>query len=241
MERRLEQRELLDGPGPTRSEIEGNLRDIAASNKWLGGTSVIMRHLARLIGSQPSRRPVRILDLATGGADIPMAIADWARDHGISVRITAVDSNPAVVEIAQGNTEEYPEICVELRDIRVLPYHHRSFDFVTCSLALHHLETAEVISVLRSASAIATQGIVVSDLHRRPFCRMVAWLGSHLVSNSLTRHDGQVSFQNAFTPNELDQLAGMAGLPCWEVYRHGPCRLALVVDMRNVECAEKLT
>lgn len=232
MERQLAEREFLDAPGPTRSEIERNLRDISASNSWLGGTAVVMRHLTRMIGLPPGRLPVSILDLATGGADIPMAIVDWGRAHGIPVRIVAVDANPHVVEIARGNTEPYPEICVDLQDIRRLPYPAPSFDFVTCSLALHHLQSAEVIDVLRSSGEIARQGIVVSELHRRPFCTAVAWIGSHMVSNRLTKHDGQVSFRNAFTPSELERLAETAGLPACTVFRHGPCRLALVSDLR---------
>lgn len=237
MQRTVIDKELLDVPGSaTRAEIEGNLRDIAAANRWLGGTSVVLGHLTRLIGRNTNRRPIRILDLATGCADIPAAIVRWASKRDIAVRITAVDKNPDVVRIARENTRMIPEIAVEQQNILTLPYPPRAFDFVTCSQIIHHLSSEEVVTVLRTANRLSTQGIVVSDLHRRPFCISLAGLGSHLLSNRLSRHDARVSFPNAFTPQEIRELAEAAELVCYTLYAHWPCRTALVVDKRGTAC-----
>ena len=227
MPRVLIERELLDLPNAaTRLEIERNLRDIMAANRWLGGTAIVLHHLSHLIGANPSNRPVRILDLATGAADIPIAIARWARRRGITVRITAVDGNPEVVEFARRNTLAFPEIRVDRRDILALPYRSREFHFVTCSQILHHLTNDDAVSVLRSANRIASRGIVVSDLRRRTMLLLAARLGSIFLANRLTRHDARVSLENAFTPTELLELARKADLPC-ALHLHGPFRLAL--------------
>ena len=67
--------ELLDLPDQDLPELERCLRDLAWINRFLGGTRVIFRHLPRLVaGLSP---PVRILDVATGYADIPRAVARW--------------------------------------------------------------------------------------------------------------------------------------------------------------------
>lgn len=240
MERRLLQRELADTPEAVHSEMQDNLRNIALANRWLGGTTAVMRHLPRLIGMPPARQPIRILDLGTGGADIPIAIVEWARKQGLAVQILAVDSDADAAEIACRNAKRFPEIRVDVQDIRILPYQPRSFEFTICSQVIHHLDTPEVVAVLRTMCTLATQGMIVSDLHRRPFCMGVGWIGAHLVTNRLSRQDALVSFQNAFTPAELDELAVHAGLPCWTIHKHGPCRLVLEVDMRSLECRQRL-
>ena len=231
MQRTLVGKELLDLPGSaTREEIRGNLRDIAFANRWLGGTSVVLGHLRDMLGGMES---VRVLDLATGFADIPMAIVRYARRHGINVEITAVDNNPTVVELACEHSSSFPEISIEQRSMLDLPYGDASFDFVTCSQTIHHLSNQEVEEVLRSANRLATKGIIISDLRRRPFCRYFAAAASMLMANRLTRHDGRLSFKNAFTPQEIEELADKAGLLPYRVYSHGHCRQALVVDKRN--------
>ena len=199
-------------------------------------TGVVLRHLSHLIGVSPARQPVRILDLGTGAADIPMAIVHWARDHGIAVQIAAVDGNPEVLEYARRNTRGFPEICVTEQSILDLRYEDRCFDFVVCSQILHHLENDEALSVLRSANRLSTQGMVVSDLRRRGVCIFAAEIGSRFLRNRLSRHDARVSFRNAFTADEMRELAERAELPCYTLHLHGPCRFALIVDKRATIC-----
>lgn len=237
MKRILAERELLDLPKrATRSEIEGNLADITRANRWLGGTAVVLRHLSHLIGISPARQPIRILDLGTGAADIPVVIVHWAREHGIAVQIAAVDANPVVLEYARRNTRRFPEICLAEQNILDLRYEDRCFDFVVCSQILHHLENEGALSVLRAANRLSTQGIVVSDLRRRGVCIFAAGIGSRFLRNRLSRHDARVSFRNAFTDAETRELAEQAELPCFTIRFHGPCRFALILDKRTTIC-----
>lgn len=234
MRRAFDERELLDLPGAaTRSEIQGNLKDIAASNRWFGGTAVVLGHLSRMISPDSEQDTIRILDLGTGFGDIPVAIVCWARRQGLRVRITAVDSNPMVVELARKNTESYEEICVDQQDILSLPYKDGEFQFTTCSQVIHHLSNENALAALRAANRLSTKGVIVSDLRRSRLCIVLASLASHLIRNRLSAHDLRVSFRNAFTPDELRELAKCACMPMPMVYRHGPCRLALVVDKRT--------
>lgn len=196
----------------------------------------MLRHLSHLIGVSPAHQPVRILDLGTGAADIPVAIVHWARDHGIAVQIAAVDSNPEVLEYARRNTRGFPEICLAQQSILDLRYDDRCFDFVICSQMLHHLENDEALSVLRSANRLSTQGIVVSDLRRRGVCIFAAGIGSRFLRNRLSRHDARISFRNAFSDAEIRELAEQAELPCFTLHFHGPCRFALIVDKRTAIC-----
>jgi ubiquinone/menaquinone biosynthesis C-methylase UbiE len=83
--------EWMDLPGHSAAVIADNLRDLERVNRLLGGVRLTLRPLARLLSGRPVQEPVRILDVASGGADIARAIAGWARDQGRAVAIVASD------------------------------------------------------------------------------------------------------------------------------------------------------
>ncbi len=65
--------ELMDDPGIGLDEISANLRDLERVNRLFGGTRLILRHLKPMV-SRAHCGEIQILDVATGGADIPAAI-----------------------------------------------------------------------------------------------------------------------------------------------------------------------
>src|SRR5215211_4716381 len=82
--------ELLDGRSWEIAELRGNLRDIRRVNRLGGGTSAV---LPDLLSSVPEDRQIEVLDLATGSADIPLAVIRWAKEHGRSIRVVASDTS----------------------------------------------------------------------------------------------------------------------------------------------------
>ncbi|HEX6939163.1 MAG TPA: methyltransferase domain-containing protein [Longimicrobiales bacterium] len=220
-------RELLDEPVHDPAELEDSLDDVAAVNRWLGGTRALLRHLAPLL---PAGRRTEILDAGTGSGDLPRAIVRWARRHGRDLRITATDIHPQTLEIARRRSTGFPEITFERADVLALPYPDRSFDIALLSLTLHHMEGAAAVTALRELGRVARRAVLVGELLRsRP-----AYLGARILAatvwrgNRLTRHDGPISVLRAFTPDELLDLARRAGLPNPRVHRHPLFRLVLV-------------
>src|SRR5687768_1211563 len=92
--------ELMDQAGLDPAELAGNLRDIRRVNHLLGGTSVVLRHLPQILAQISGQEPVTILDLATGSADIPVAIARWAKRRGIRTTIAASDYSAQMLALA---------------------------------------------------------------------------------------------------------------------------------------------
>lgn len=221
--------ERMDAPDVEARELERGLADLRGVNRWLGGTRVVLRHLGPML-----RRAAggSVLDVATGSADIPLALARWARARRLPVRITATDVHPRTLAAARERTAAYPEIRVEPADALHLPYPEGSFDFALCSTALHHFDArADAARVLRELARVARRGIVVNDLARsRP-----ALLGARLLAVTLwrrhpvTAHDGPLSVRRAFTAAELRALAREAGLEGARVFSHLPFRIALVL------------
>ncbi|HEX2323904.1 MAG TPA: hypothetical protein VHQ00_00825, partial [Chloroflexota bacterium] len=71
--------EWMDAPGHGREVVVQNLGDLRRCNRLLGGVRLTLRPLSRLVAGVSPVAPLRILDVATGGGDIPRAVASWAR------------------------------------------------------------------------------------------------------------------------------------------------------------------
>jgi hypothetical protein len=92
--------EIMDRRGNDAALLRADLHVLENINRFLGGHRIALAYLDDLLDGVPMN-PVRILDLATGGADLPRAIAQWARQQCVGVEITAVDGNPEIVTIAR--------------------------------------------------------------------------------------------------------------------------------------------
>lgn len=230
MRRRLEHaRELLDAPGHDPAELEQSLRQVAEVNRLLGGTRALLRTLDELA---PRSGRLRILDVGTGSADLPIAIDRWSSRRGRSVHITATDLHPQILDVARQRTRDIPSIRVEHADALDLPYPPASFDLVLLSLTLHHFERPDQIRALRAAARTARLAVVVNELERA----LPNYLGARLLAhtrwrgNRLTRHDGPLSVLRAFRTGELREIAGAAGVGLRSIRRYFFFRLIMVLD-----------
>jgi ubiquinone/menaquinone biosynthesis C-methylase UbiE len=215
--------ELLDLPPENYSqpELAGSLADIRKVNRFLGDNHAVLEFFSALLaGIEAADRPVTVLDVATGSADIPVAIVKWARRRGIKIAVTAVDANPDVVREAQAFTKAYPEITVAVADGFSLPFRDRSFDIVLCVKTLHHLSEEDTIRWLKELHRVAAFGYIIMDLRRS----WVAWalitvLTRLFTRNRLTRHDGPLSVLRSYRDDELSALASRAGFADQRVVR----------------------
>ena len=86
------------------------------------------------------------------------------------------------------------------------------------------------LPALQEMVRVSRHLVVVSDLRRG----LIPYLGARALAatfwrNRLTRHDGPVSVQRAFTSSELHQLGRLGG-DAFTVKRHGLFRLVLTVE-----------
>jgi SAM-dependent methyltransferase len=212
--------ELIDRPDTDAASIREELRVLELANRRFGGHHLVLEYLQRLLGGN---RPatLSVLDLGTGGADIPRAIAAWCKSRQIRVAITAVDVNPGVLRVAGELSREWPEIRLEHLDMLSLKLPANSFDIVLCSLALHHFSSSDAIRLLRRMRDVSRIGFIVNDLRRNWFSLGFTELLARLVFKSdIVRQDGPQSFRCAFTVEELRALAREAGLSNYCVRRH---------------------
>ena len=225
-------KELLDTPGEVGAhDLECTLRDIRRANIFGLGTWVVKRHLSRLLHGHPRGEPVRILDLATGSADIPQAICRWGMREGFDISFVATDISPAILRVARQRIESAglgDRVSVVACDATHPPFKDDEFDVVVCSLAFHHFNPCRVQAVMRQMQRIGRKGFIVNDIYRSQGAWYMAWFLAHLTTtNRLTRHDGPASVLRAYTPAEFRLLSRLAGVQA-KVYVHPFWRVAAV-------------
>ena len=213
MRRAVDAEEMLDGRLGDAPVLRGNLRDLERVNRWLGGVRLSARAIESLAGDRPT---LTVLDVGTGGADIPLALLDRARARGRHWHVTGIDSRPEILAAAAARLPRLAataDLELHLGDGRSLPYPDGSFDIAHTSLVLHHLSPDEVHRLLTEMRRVARLGVVVNDLVRSRIGWLGAWLLAHACTrNPYTRHDAPLSVERAYTRRELTELVAAAGL-----------------------------
>lgn len=226
---RSDEQELLDHASQDPEELAQNLRDIRRVNQLLGGTSTVLRHLPRLLADIPDKRPVTVLDLATGSGDIPLAISRWARRRDIPMTIVASDFSEDILAVANEQIADTQGITLARHDARAVPLPDKQFDIVLCSLSLHHFAPDDAVRVLGEMDRLSRVGFILNDLYRGRLGYTAAWIAARLTTrNRLTRNDAPLSVRRAYTPDELRDLLRRAGVNDTSISTHLWFRMAAV-------------
>lgn len=206
-------------------QLRRSLRFIERINHRLGYTRAILGHMELFSKSWRGRPTIRIVDLATGSADIPRAILKWADERGIHMHITALDRHPVTAKIAAEGPAD-PRLQIIQADVFDLPFEPRSFDYALCAMFLHHLDEERIVEVLRTMDKLARRGIIAADLlrHRRAYL----WIRLlTLFAAPMVRHDACASVRQALTREEVLALRERAGIGYAQYHRHPAHRFVL--------------
>jgi SAM-dependent methyltransferase len=206
--------EMMDRSQPVSKELETDLKNLEKLNRYFGSYWLVRFFLRRWLSQG---KLVRLLDLCTGFGDIPRFIVDWCRLNGIPVEITAVDLQPATLELAKRRSSSHPEITfVAANVLDFVPL--APVDFVFCSLALHHFSDEEAIRLIRQTELMTGGNILFSDLERSDLgIAGIYALTTLAFREPMTRFDGRLSMRRAFSFAEMDRLAQAAG---WRRFGH---------------------
>ena len=210
-----------EGSGTAR-EVSGNFRDIALINAWLGGVRATITEVDRLAVT-----PRTILDVGTGGGDMPLALLDHLRARGSAASCVALDRSTSALDAAAERVRGRTDIALVRGDALSLPYYDRTFDLVTCNLALHHFDPADAVRALAEMGRVG-RDVIVNDLRRTALGWMLACAVFPIfTSNRLTLHDGPLSVLRAYSPGELSVFARDAGWRRAAVRTHFAARMTL--------------
>jgi SAM-dependent methyltransferase len=215
----------MDRPDVDPRALERSLRFIRRVNRFLGYTRASLGHLQRFSRRWEPGQTIRILDVATGSADIPVAIARWAEGGGFNVRITGIDRHAITARTALA-VSPHPRVSIVQGDALALPFADRAFDYGMTSSFLHHLDDDVVVQVLREMERVTARGLIVADQlrHRRAYL----WIRLlTMTSDPIVRHDASVTVGQSFTKSEAIDLSERAGIGYARYHRHFGHRFVL--------------
>lgn len=201
----------MDQPDLSPGRHHGALRGLARINFFSRSSGILWPPLAAL--ACRLGRPVRILDVASGGGDIAVRLWRRARRHGLEFRLDGCDLSAVAVEHANALAAR------EGADVRFFVHDALNgsplsgYDAVMCSLFLHHLDEEQAVAFLRRAAGITEHLVLVNDLERSRAHLALAHLAVRLLTTSDVVHvDGPRSVLGAYTRAEALALAERAGL-----------------------------
>ena len=225
---RCREPEVMDDPALDPGEHAHALKGLQRINRFSRSVNIVQRPILELARAQSEAVPLRILDLATGSGDLPIALALAAAKAGIQTAIHGIDKSETAIRIAreQARARNAP-VVFSTADLFAdeLP---ADFDVVLCSLFLHHLDPEPAVELLRKMMRAAGRLVLVNDLERTRAGFALAYVGTRLLSTSRVVHiDGPRSVCGAYTRAEARELAERAGLRECRVSGRWPCRYLL--------------
>ena len=221
--------EMIDNQNNDPLILRDDLKNLQVINRLFGGLAAVLSEIKKLLLRMDKHEEISILDLATGSADHPVAIANFLYEKELNFKIVAVDKNPDILEVARQQSKDFPEIHIEEHDILKLPYGSDSFDIVICSLAIHHFTEDEVIIILNHMNLISRVALIVNDLNRTWPGAWTTWLYTHATTrNPMTLHDSYLSVLRGFTKSELGKMAVKAGIEKITIKKRPFFRLLLI-------------
>jgi 2-polyprenyl-3-methyl-5-hydroxy-6-metoxy-1,4-benzoquinol methylase len=220
--------ELMDQPGLDPGLHRQALTGLACVNALSRSAAVLWPEISEL--ARRLSRPIRVLDVASGGGDIALSLARRAARGGIPLEFDGCDISPLAVGYAEERARQ-----AGLKNARFVQLDALQsswpgeYDAVMCSLFLHHLSDRDAERLLQKMAETARHLVLVNDLRRSRAAYALAWLGCRILSRSPVVHtDGPRSVAAAFTVGELRELATRSGLAGATVARRWPQRMLLV-------------
>jgi menaquinone-9 beta-reductase len=223
----------MDDPNLDRDEHRCALNGLRRVNLLSNTASRIAKKIASIAQSMRLESP-SILDLGCGSGDVAYGVARrlpkgkaWHLE-GWDMSSTAIDyanelcRHPHALDALHIRN---PNTSLVFKQTNVFDESTRTFDFVYCSLFLHHFDEQQAIRVLKKMHELARYAVIVDDLDRSRLGWWLARIGVHLLSRSPVVHfDGPQSVLAAFTVDEAKAIASKAGLCGITIEKHWPER-----------------
>lgn len=228
---RVRRPELLDEGRMPSQEVRRSLLDLRRINKLFGSRRLLLEALEQQVSRRGLTR-FSLLDIASGSCDLPLAVLEYAQAMGFDAQVFAIEYWQRHLAMFQADFEGRSSLHVVCADAFHAPFADGSFDFVTCSLFFHHLSEDRATELLCQMSRWARCALIVSDLERHAVPYYFFKTFSRCFTTSpVSRADGLTSFQQSFRKEELERMAGRAGLASYSVRRRWPFRLLLIGEV----------
>jgi hypothetical protein len=198
--------EFLDRPDCELALAAASYRFMETVNCRFGGIRIVRRFLTAETAGRHAGAPLRILDIGSGSCDIPLAVSQWARAHGIPLHFTCLEIAGHAVDIARGQVARAGNPEVQLLQEDVLTHQPaQPYDYAVASMCFHHFSNAQIVTLLQRLRGFVLNSVLINDLRRSRLASLAARL--LLVGAAAgVRHDALLSIRRGFKIGELSAL-----------------------------------
>jgi ubiquinone/menaquinone biosynthesis C-methylase UbiE len=195
--------ELMDDPKVPEPILREVLEDISRVNRLLNGNRITVMAVYELIRENPQEM-YTIVDMGCGDGQMLRQVADFCRKKAIQVKLIGIDLSEKGIQIAQEQSQGYPEIHFLRQDILTMQADKLLCDILLCTLTMHHFNNAEIPKFLEQFVKLTQIGVVINDLQRSKAAYYLFKLFSIIfIKTKIGRSDGLTSIKSGFKRNEL--------------------------------------
>jgi 2-polyprenyl-3-methyl-5-hydroxy-6-metoxy-1,4-benzoquinol methylase len=198
--------ELMDDPACDPARLAATYRRFAVVNRLVSGWGTVWRgRLAPALRALD--RPVRVLDLGSGGGDLVVRLASLARRDGMSVTWTGADPDPRAHAVASAfSAPDMRFVCADSADLLAAG---ERYDAVISNHVLHHLDAAGLDRFARESRSLSTGLVLHSDIERGVLPYALYAIGiAPLAAGTFLYTDGLRSIRRSYRPAELAAALG---------------------------------
>ena len=205
---RSQQLEIMDDLDFQGKEMKNVLGDLKKINKWLGGNTITLKGIEKLLSGFNKNDTITVLDIGCGDGEMLRKCAEYAKKNNLKFEGFGIDFNENILEYAENQSRNFPNLKFQKVDVFLEEELIPNCDIAICTLFLHHFNNKKIETLLKVLLRKVNKGIVINDLQRSKSAFELFKLISKLFLKTKTaKHDGLVSIARGFKKNELENIS----------------------------------
>lgn len=211
--------ESMDDFSMQGEELREALDKIADINHLLGGNSLTISGIKKLLANIPNEKIITIVDVGCGNGDMLREISKFGREHDRKFVLIGIDANQFTINHAKKLSGNFSNISYKCENIFEVGFAELNTDIVLCTLTLHHFSDDEILVLMRKFIENTNIGVIVNDLHRSKIAyRLFEIVCNIFALNKMSREDGLISILRGFKKEELEGFSKKLQLKNYSIH-----------------------
>jgi len=203
---RSNQPELMDDFGTSEKELFKTLKQFRFINFFLSRHKTYLKKIFYQTMKNNQKKEFNLLDIGSGGCDIPVWFLNFLNKKSIKIKITCIDYDKRVVDFSQKILSTIQNIQIINESVFNLDMYEK-FDFIFANNFLHHFNDKEISKILNLILNKTSEKFLILDIQRSNFAYFFFTLfGALFLHKSFAFFDGRLSVKKGFKLNELSEL-----------------------------------